>query len=272
MSPVSSTAARSSPNGEMPAPSNTKTPKEQLSNQHMMPGDKLQTELDLERGGRINALQRFRSTQSENLFCDCPDLADYSDDLLNTEQELREVVQEEISIREELGCDSATTKRLEFLSTEYQVLARAWWFYRSNLEPSGQERAFELWRSNPQWYMHSELVKDCAGQQGCCARKCGCCLNRKIDASRSLGRGHCTLECGCCAKARGSQFSESQKADLKKLSMLGERGYRSFRISALSIFGIFANSRENPFDMIIAPPSYEESEASKKASGIVKAG
>jgi hypothetical protein len=34
--------------------------------------------------------------------------------------------------------------------------------YHSCLEDGYQLRGFELWRSHPKWYMHRDLIKDCA--------------------------------------------------------------------------------------------------------------
>lgn len=274
MWPCLSRVTRSSPNGEVSGFSNTKPkePKEGLS----ILGDGLNSEVDLEKDGQINTLQRWRYRESV-LALGRSKITDASFDLLDVEQELRELVQEEITIRENQNDGSLTDKsaaeeRLQTLNSKYQVLAQRWWLYRSNLELKAQVRGFELWRSHPQWYMHSELVKDCAGRQGCCARGCGCCLNRKVDASRSLGVGHCTLECGCCAKARNSEFSHSQKAYLKKLYKLdgGNENYRAIWIGRVSIWGLTGNSWANPFDMIKAtptiktPPTYEQSEANEK--------
>lgn len=263
MSHISSPAVPSSPTGEISEPSNTDLGEKKNSDILRTLGDGTEDEASLERRGEINALQRHRYKMF-SLNIKSKEKIDTSIGLLRTEESLREVVQEEISIRESDTRDSTTTKRLQFLRAEYQVLAHEWWYCRSNLAPTGQLQAFELWRSHPQWYMHSELVKDCAGRQGCCARKCGCCLNRKIDASRSLGKGHCTFNCGCCAKSRGFEFSEQQKVHLKKLYKLDWAShYRTAWIWNVSIWGLTADSWANPFDMIIAPPTYEQSEANK---------
>jgi hypothetical protein len=111
--------------------------------------------------------------------------------------------------------------------------------------------------------MHRDLIKDCAGRQGCCARACGCCVNRNIDDSRTLGAGHCTLECGCCERARGFRVSNEEKKRLKELYKIKRQkegaDFRSNSITRLSIWGLFGNSWKDPFDMIDdAPPSYEE--------------
>lgn len=132
-----------------------------------------------------------------------------------------------------------------------------------------QSRGFDLWRSHPRWYMHRELIKHCAGRQGCCARGCGCCVDRKIDPSRRLGVGHCTLECGCCRRARGFEVSEEDKKSLKeefKNNKDSKRSYRLIRMRPVSIWGLTGDNWENPFDMIDAPPSYDQIEAKEKKS------
>lgn len=271
MSPISPSAAPSSQNGEMSEISNTNPNEEPPGVRFMIPGDKPQIEMDLERSGNINTLQRYRYTKFLDSIRDEGRLTGDWVNILNIEEKLREVVQQEISAKQNLGRDSAATKHLRSLNTDYHFLAEKWWYYRSGLEPCGQMRGFELWRSHPQWYMHSELVKDCAGRQGCCSRGCGCCLNRKIDASRALGRGHCTMECGCCAKARGFELSKSDKAASKKLFGLntGHR-HRALRIITVSIWGIFGGSLADPFDMINALPTYEQSEVHQKPEGIMR--
>lgn len=258
MSPCSSPAARPSPNRDLPRPQIEGLSEEQVT----IPGDGGSVEADLEKSGKVNELQRHRLSlfRKSTVHFGIPDS---SFDLLNTEQELRELVQEEIAIREGLSLNTLAGTRLRYLNVQYQILSQRWWFYRGNLEPTGQMRAFELWRSHPLWYMHSELVNDCVGRMGCCARGCGCCSNRTIHTSRSLGIGHCTLECGCCSKARRFEFSGLQKADLRELYKFkrgDKKNYRSVRIARIMIWGLFGDSWANPFDMINAPPTYEECE------------
>lgn len=109
--------------------------------------------------------------------------------------------------------------------------------------------------------MHRDLVKHCAGRQGCCARACGCCANRPIDDSRSLGAGHCKLECACCEKARGFKVFNPEKAKLKELYKVNtEKGTDFFSrwFVRLSMFGVVGDSWKDPFELIEdAPPSYE---------------
>ncbi|KAJ5847839.1 hypothetical protein N7455_011796 [Penicillium solitum] len=131
-------------------------------------GDKTSEEVDLEQSGDINALQRYRFVLHWNNYRTRP--PSFSRKLLFVEEDLREVVQEEISIKE--GLDA--------LNVKYWLLEQIWWHHRSCLEDGFQLRVFQLWRSHPKWYMHRVLVEDCAGRQGCCARECGCCLNPPI--------------------------------------------------------------------------------------------
>ncbi|KAJ5793746.1 hypothetical protein N7457_000345 [Penicillium paradoxum] len=223
----------------------------------MIGGEKTQIEIRLERDGNINALQRYRYlTWRKNAIH-----PEVSYELLDTEESLREVVQEELSIKEENASGLNTQERLRVLHTKYWLLSQRWWYCRSDLEDL-QLRGFTLWRSHPQWYMHRSLVEECAGRQGCCARGCGCCLNRKVLPSRSLGVGHCTLECACCRRARGFEVSPANKKLLKEQfkNTVQERGYRITRYRLVSIWGLVGDSRENSFDMIDAPPSYDQIE------------
>ena len=221
-------------------------------------GEKTEMEIKLERDEDINALQRYRYLT----WCKNAIHPEVSYELLDTEESLREVVQEEISIKEGTATPGVNAQeRLRILNTKYWLLSQRWWYCRSDLEDI-QLRAFKLWRSHPQWYMHRALVEECAGRQGCCARGCGCCLNRKLLPSRSLGIGHCTLECACCRRARGFEVSPTDKKLLKEQfkNTVQERGYRITRYRQVSIWGLVGESLEDPFDMIDAPPSYDQIE------------
>lgn len=226
-------------------------------------GDKNHWEVGLERSGDINILQRYRLCQyidqvkRDNLG---PPFISYK--LLFIEEDIREVVQEEISIKEGNATPGTNAEeRLRVLNKKYWLLSQRWWYCRSDLEDL-QLRGFILWRSHPQWYMHRMLVEECAGRQGCCARGCGCCVNRKMLPSRSLGVGHCTLECACCRRARGFEVSPTDKKLMKEQfkNTVQERGYRITRYRQVSIWGLVGDRRENPFDMIDAPPSYDQIE------------
>ena len=206
-------------------------------------GDKTSEEVDLEQSGDINALQRYRFVLHWNNYRTRP--PSFSRKLLFVEEDLREVVQEEISIKE--GLDA--------LNVKYWLLEQIWWHHRSCLEDGFQLRVFQLWRSHPKWYMHRVLVEDCAGRQGCCARECGCCLNRKT--TRTLGVGHFTVECGCCRRARGFNFFEEDKRLLKERCREEITNITRHRLTRVAIWGLVGGSYDSPFDLIDAPPSYD---------------
>lgn len=206
------------------------------------------------KSGDVYALQRHRYDQYYHWYYS---YLDESPQLLDVEQELREVVQEEIAIKQ--GTDSSSEKakeKLRVLNVRYHVLKQRWLFYQTSLHKGYLARAFDLWRSHPRWYMHKVLVEDCASREGCCARSCGCCLNRNIDQTRKLGVGHCTLRCGCCQRARGGlAIPEEDQSLLRKEFSCKMRTNRSRWHNQVSIWGLVNNSTRNPFDMIQAPPS-----------------
>ncbi|CAG8943261.1 unnamed protein product [Penicillium salamii] len=219
-------------------------------------GEKPGAEVQLEKKGEINALQRYRyqkwlqNTTDPNISCE----------LLDIEEDLREITQEELSIKE--GCPAPgrnPTERLRLLNANFWLKSLKWWYCRSNLEDF-ELRAFKLWRLNPRWYMHRALVEECIGRQGCCARACGCCQKREISPGRSLGVGHCTLECACCRKSRGFEASSKDKKFLKEQfkSAVKEPSHRVTRYSQVSIWGLVGDSEEDPSNMIDAPPSYDQ--------------
>ena len=204
--------------------------------------------------GKVYALQRYRNIHFFH-FSHCR--VDDSPKLLEVEQELREVVQEEISIKQ--GIDSSSEKakeKLRVLNVRYHFLNQRWLYYRTSLQKGFLSRAFDLWRSHPRWYMHKILVENCAGREGCCARSCGCCLNRNIDQTRKLGVGHCTLRCGCCQRARGGLVIPEEDQILLRQEFSCEMDtYRSRWFIQVSIWGLVDGSVTNPFDMIQAPPN-----------------
>ncbi|CRL23796.1 unnamed protein product [Penicillium camemberti] len=220
-------------------------------------GDKTSEEVNLERSGDINALQRYRLgqylDQVERNDTE-PPFASYQ--ILFIEEDLREVVQEEISIKKRATLKKDDKDRLDTLNARYWFLEQKWWSYHSYLADGHQLRAFELWRSHPKWYMHRVLVEDCASRRGCCARGCGCCLNRRIDPTRGLGVGHCTFECACCRRARGFGVSRRDKKTLKEEDREEISKLARHRITRVALWGLVGDSFENPFDMIDAPPSY----------------
>ncbi|KOS38799.1 hypothetical protein ACN38_g10366 [Penicillium nordicum] len=220
-------------------------------------GDKTPDEVKLERSGKINNLQRYRLTQvwgqirGDNIKSPFD-----SATILFIEEDLREVVQEEISIKEGTTLNKDAKERLDALNAKYWFLEQKWWCYHSYLTDGNMLRAFELWRSHPKWYMHRLLVEDCARRHGCCARGCGCCLNRTTDPTRRLGVGHCTFECGCCRRARGFDVSKEDKRDLKEQHRKEIIKLVRHRLTRVALWGLVGDSFENPFDMIDAPPSY----------------
>ncbi|CAG8924277.1 unnamed protein product [Penicillium salamii] len=231
----------------------------------IIPGDKAKIEVELERNGDFNALQRYRYVTLRKHTVR-PDTAPR---LLDTEEDLREVVQEEMSIKNGTVTPE-TEERLRVLNAQYWRLSQQWWSSRSRLSHV-QLRAFTLWRSQSDWYMHPNLVEFCAGRQGCCARGCSCCTNRKVDPSRSLGIGHCTVECSCCRKARGFEVSPDEKKKLKaQLKIeLPEMDFYTCRMKLVSIWGLGANDWGDKRDtMIDAPPSYDQIEKGK--TGLMK--
>ncbi|OQE02632.1 hypothetical protein PENSOL_c002G04623 [Penicillium solitum] len=134
-------------------------------------GDKTSEEVDLEQSGEINTLQRYRLgqywSQVERFNTKPPFI---SHKLLFIEEDLREVVQEELSIKEGATLNKDAKDRLDALNAKYWFLEQQWWCYHSCLLDGYQLEAFELWRSHPKWYMHRVLVEDCASRRGCCAR------------------------------------------------------------------------------------------------------
>ncbi|KAJ5952494.1 uncharacterized protein N7479_010907 [Penicillium vulpinum] len=221
-------------------------------------GDKYQWEVDLEQSGDINTLQRYRLIQYGRQVRKDKSAPPFNlHKLLFVEEDLREVVQEEISFKEEhKTLNKDAEERLSALNVKYWLLMQTWVDYRSCLEQGYLQRAFELWRSHPQWYMDRMLVDDCASRQGCCARACGCCLNRSIDPAHTLGVGHCTFECGCCRRARGFEIPEEDKKLLKARRREEMSHFPTHRIIRVTIWGLVGDSYDSPFDMIDAPPTY----------------
>lgn len=156
---------------------------------------------------------------------------------------------------QKLGPRKDLKERLDDLNIRFHVLKDKGYLYKSSLHAEVLFRAFDLWRSHPRWYMHKVLVKDCADREGCCARQCGCCLNRITGQERKLGVGHCTLQCGCCQRARGfgnpTKYLASVRTELSSQQKIDRRRW----IVRVSIYGLIDGSEENPFDLIDAPPS-----------------
>ncbi|KAJ5558274.1 hypothetical protein N7535_008487 [Penicillium sp. DV-2018c] len=213
-------------------------------------GDRRDPETQHEKNGDIIALQRYRYVAFYNLQHQGR-LRDVAGNLLDTEEDLREVVQEEISIREGDHPSSKNSKdRLLSLNAKYWTLSQEWWRWRSGLHHAFLLPGFELWRSHPKWYMHRDLIEDCAGRQGCCARACGCFWGLDIVPLNADA-----------ARARGFKVSNEEKKRLKKLyKIVGQDkdDFRSINITRPSIWGLADGNWKNPFDMIDTPPSYED--------------
>ena len=248
-------------------------------------GDNSDEETELEQLGDINILQRYRIKRYYSRLRDptgperdskreIPMVADplISHHLFRAEEDLRELVQKEATFRLDTSGESIQEVRniLEALNKKYWKLEQIWWQCYSSLMDGHQRRAFDLWRSNPKWYMHATLVEDCANKKGCCSRGCGCCSRREASASRPLGVGHCTVECSCCQKFRGFEVSEDTKIALRNNfdSLLYDAyGHRLVRVA---MWGLVGGIDESPFDMIRVgdPPSYSQVQASDRRLGM----
>lgn len=229
-------------------------------------------EARLERFGYFNAVQRYRyKAYSRRPWPrDKPPFSYF----LTKERELREIAQREISLKAgivtpllgneiEQGQPRSKDlqKELDILNRRYWFLEQRWWKLRSEFPRGPLIRAFELWRSHPRWYMHRSLVEDCARRGGCCGRGCGCCVDRELSATRTLGVGHCTVECGCCCESRGFELSLKEKEEQNQLFTLfvdkdGDSNPYAELIIMVSIWGLLDSSAESPFDVIVDVPRY----------------
>ncbi|CAG8241528.1 unnamed protein product [Penicillium salamii] len=93
-----------------------------LGQADVIPGDMGKFEVKLERNGDFNALQRYRYVTLRSH----PERPDTAPRLLDTEEDLREVVQEEMSIKNGTVTPEAE-KRLRFLNAQYWRLSQRWW-------------------------------------------------------------------------------------------------------------------------------------------------
>lgn len=173
--------------------------------------------------------------------------------IICTESHLRQLAQREEDLRERFSSlkQKASTqedkrqlsewlRELEEIPKEYWMVERDLYKQEATLPRGGFARAYKLWRSNLEWYLHPELVNDCAGKGGCCGRDCGCCERRGRAMERRRSAGHCTLNCGCCARSRGFEI----KGGLESLeifrSRLDEQSHLAYshRILQAYFFGI----------------------------------
>ncbi|KAJ5712907.1 uncharacterized protein N7483_010088 [Penicillium malachiteum] len=207
----------------------------------------------------IGPLQRYRY----RLTYDTTD-AQYK--LINAEQELRELVQKEESLTKDLDQQMRYTFRVEEikviesqlddLNQQYFVLRQKWLRCRNEFTEY-LSRAFDLWRSYPNWYLHPVLQRDCALKGGCCGRSCGCCLKRATASSsdHKLGIGHCSVECACCIQSRPFELIDARKAESRSLAQVSSSTYRyDDQILRASIWGLVKDNEENPLDLIKRPP------------------
>ncbi|CAG7922538.1 unnamed protein product [Penicillium olsonii] len=186
-----------------------------------LPGDKTTEEARLEREGCIRDLQVFRY----NLYKKGHKGDDWGDfaHLIFLENALRVNCQTEIAFHQGPKTDTSYwipelpsfEEEMNALYEDNWMRTRAWWHTRGTLFGiSGPLKwAFELWRSDPLWYMHPVLVEDCKSKGGCCGRNCGCCRDaeRKNTSAGPLGVGHCTPNCHCCRSSRGFELSEKRE-------------------------------------------------------------
>ena len=79
----------------------------------------------------------------------------------------------------------------------------------SMIPPGPLKWDYEVTRQDPTWYLRKEMIEDCIGRGGCCARGCGCCKNRAFP-HYERGVGHCTAGCGCCASVWRFQYTAGE--------------------------------------------------------------
>ncbi|CAG7974757.1 unnamed protein product [Penicillium salamii] len=212
--------------------------------------EKRPREIKLEQSGDINTLQRYRYKTHRDKPMDDQDY--YSSQiiaLLSTEQDLRHFAQEEVFVRDLPGEPEESKTRLRKINRTLWGLKRKWWKHRTEFGQGVLSRAFDLWRSNPLWYMHEVLVEDCAQKQGCCARGCGCCEKRQKTSTRHAA-GHCALTCGCCRKHRGFELTPEEEEDIHNEFDLDDDGDFYERIELASIWGLRLNFNNAPNDLI----------------------
>lgn len=119
----------------------------------------------LEKAGAIHALQKYRLLRQGR---EIEDEDEGEDDgplnkmqsLLQIEERLRKMIQRKEALRKKSGevCDKyqlhAIQKQLDETNREYWILVETWWVTRSAVPSGPLARAFDLWRSHPQWYLH----------------------------------------------------------------------------------------------------------------------
>ena len=222
----------------------------------------LEREKRLEEKDQIHALQEHRYKEYFNRKLANPD--NHFSEFLTTESQLREIVQREAALAEDTNRspdDPELHIELQVLNESYFLAERRWYGLVDQFTFGPLKRAFEFWRSHPQWYLHRALSEDCVKRGGCCGRACRCCHHRKPTSARKFGVGHCTVECACCEKARGFKLDETATKAMTQfyaLSGEGENLHYFKKIQKVSIWGLVDDSEESPFALIDVPPEYQQ--------------
>ncbi|KAJ5609233.1 hypothetical protein N7528_009800 [Penicillium herquei] len=235
----------------------------------------VELEKELEQKANIYELQQHREKEAQG----CDKAKEKSsehqpiDRFLRLERRLREIAQRVILLEEKLNQNNSDSEsalspeEVEKIQKELQEF-RAEFFMTEQERKSlctklhvWTKRALDLWRSQPQWYLHKVLVQDCEDRGGCCGRSCGCCQKRKhlLKTSRQSAVGHCTAECGCCQEARGFAFTDEQKKKMRDFYPLNPECNAIYfrKIMLASVYGLVDDCDLSPFDHIDKPPKYE---------------
>ncbi|KAJ5191775.1 uncharacterized protein N7498_010760 [Penicillium cinerascens] len=136
----------------------------------------------LVRYGSFNSTQKFRLLVGDYyLKCDGhPNYLfpnGYINEIIRQNIMLRQITQEEENISERYGALKLETtteenkKQLSEWLQRLEDLSREYWFHERDLYqlesrfPVGPlRRAYDSWRSNSKWYLHPDLVNECAGR------------------------------------------------------------------------------------------------------------
>ncbi|KAJ5866887.1 hypothetical protein N7534_001440 [Penicillium rubens] len=122
-----------------------------------LPREKTQEEINIEKSGDIDALQRYR----RNVVIGRSRYTGPVVELLRIEQDLRSTAQEEQYLSQKTKITGRwpllrhdIQAELQTLNKRYWLLERQWWEARNSFVEGLLIRAFDLWRSHPLWYMH----------------------------------------------------------------------------------------------------------------------
>ncbi|KAJ5736021.1 uncharacterized protein N7483_001146 [Penicillium malachiteum] len=230
---------------------------------------KVEVEMESEREDNIYKLQHNREKKARRHGWD-KGKRELIDGFLRLERRLREITQREILLQEKMNQNDfkSDVKEVEEIGKELEELPAEFFMTeqeRKSLWPklsTSTKKGLNLWRPQPEWYLHKTLVQDCVDRGGCCGRACGCCQKRKhqLEPNRRLGVGHCTVECGCCEAAHGFAFTDKQKETMKLYYPLNpDSDSKYFRkIMLASKYGLIDDCTQRPFDLIDKPPKHEE--------------